>query len=133
MVTDAQIGVALEAFDQKAGYSKIEKMRAALAAALSAADPVAWLYEDDLPENYPYDVMFKYSKVEGVRMFPVFAPLPSAQVQDVAGIRAQAIDDVLSALTAHELYQYRPKAFNGFIDYVRRTILPSTNPPALSE
>ena len=37
MVTDAQIGIALDAFDQKAGYSKIEKMRAAL----SAADPVA--------------------------------------------------------------------------------------------
>jgi hypothetical protein len=39
MVTDAQIGIALEAFDQKAGYSKIEKMRAALEAAMSAAEP----------------------------------------------------------------------------------------------
>ncbi|MND57723.1 hypothetical protein D3C80_488570 [compost metagenome] len=35
-ITDAQIGVALEAFDHKAGYSKIEKMRAALEAALLA-------------------------------------------------------------------------------------------------
>ena len=31
--------------------------------------------------------------------------------------RAVAIDDVLAALVAHELYQYRPKAFKGFIEY----------------
>ena len=47
----------------------------------------------------------------------------SAQVQDVAGIRAQAIEDVLSALVAHELYQYRPKAFAGFIEYARSTLI----------
>jgi len=46
MVTDAQIGVAIEAFDQKAGYSKIEKMRAALEAALSAAEPVSSIVPD---------------------------------------------------------------------------------------
>lgn len=34
--------------------------------------------------------------------------------------RAKAVEDVLSALTAHELYQYRPKAFQGFIEYARR-------------
>ncbi len=34
-------------------------------------------------------------------------------------VRAQAIEDVLSALTAHELYRYRPKAFHGFIEYAR--------------
>lgn len=32
-ISDATIGVALEAFDQKLGYSKIERMRAALEAA----------------------------------------------------------------------------------------------------
>jgi restriction alleviation protein, Lar family len=47
----------------------------------------------------------------------------SAQVQDVAEIRTQAIEDVLSALTAHELYQYRPKAFQGFIDYARSSLI----------
>lgn len=31
-ITDSQIDIAIEAFDQKAGYSKIEKMRAALEA-----------------------------------------------------------------------------------------------------
>jgi Lar family restriction alleviation protein len=39
------------------------------------------------------------------------------EAQDIA--RATAIDDVLNALTAHELYQYRPKAFSGFIEYAR--------------
>ena len=34
--------------------------------------------------------------------------------------RAKAVEEVLSALTAHELYQYRPKAFQGFIEYARR-------------
>jgi hypothetical protein len=37
-------------------------------------EPVGWIYEDELPKNYPYDAMFPFSKVEGVRMFPVFAP-----------------------------------------------------------
>jgi hypothetical protein len=29
-----------------------------------------WLYEDELPEGYPYDEMFPYSIVDGVRLFP---------------------------------------------------------------
>lgn len=33
-----------------------------------------WVNEDELPENYPYDAMFPHSKVDGVRMFPVFVP-----------------------------------------------------------
>lgn len=47
---------------------------------------------------------------------------PSARKRDAASIRAQAVEDVLSALTAHELYQYRPKAFQGFIDYARSAL-----------
>jgi len=41
---------------------------------------VGWLFEDELPDNYPYDAMFPYSKVDGVRMFPVFAP-PAPQAE----------------------------------------------------
>lgn len=41
-----------------------------------SAPAVVWLYEDELPPNYPYDAMFPYSKVDGVRMFPVFVPQP---------------------------------------------------------
>ncbi|WP_107340936.1 hypothetical protein [Agrobacterium pusense] len=39
-----------------------------------------------------------------------------------AEARAKAVEDVLSALTAHELYQYRPKAFQGFIEYARSAL-----------
>lgn len=35
---------------------------------------VGWIFEDELPKNYPYDAMFVHSKVDVVRMFPVFAP-----------------------------------------------------------
>jgi hypothetical protein len=50
---------------------------------------VGWIYEDELPSSYPYDSMFPHSKVEGVRMFPVFAPVfaPSLQEQDPGMIR----------------------------------------------
>lgn len=43
-------------------------------------EPVAWLYEDELPDNYPYEVMVAYSKVDGVRMFPVYTPQPAEPV-----------------------------------------------------
>lgn len=35
---------------------------------------VGWLYEDELPNSYPYNEMFTHSRVDGVRVFPVFAP-----------------------------------------------------------
>ena len=35
---------------------------------------IAWIHEDELPKGYPYDAMFPFSKVDGVRMFPVYAP-----------------------------------------------------------
>jgi hypothetical protein len=31
---------------------------------------VGWIYEDELPRGYPYDAMFPFSKVDGVRLFP---------------------------------------------------------------
>ncbi len=39
-------------------------------------EPVAWMYEDELPESYPYDLMYPYSKVDGVRLFPVYTAPP---------------------------------------------------------
>lgn len=38
---------------------------------------VGWIFEDELPDAYPYDEMFEFSKVDVVRMFPVFAPVPA--------------------------------------------------------
>jgi hypothetical protein len=47
--------------------------------------PLAWIYEDTLPKEYPYDAMFPHSRVrEGVRMFPVYGPAPEAGVEPVA-------------------------------------------------
>lgn len=76
----------------------VEEYRAAMLAAVRALRrcrgtaqtddaAIAWLYEDTLPPEYPYDAMFPYSKVDGVRMFPVFAP-PANQSN------RSAIDDV---------------------------------------
>ena len=40
-----------------------------------AQEPVAWINEDELPDDYPYDEMFKHSEiVYGVRVFPVYSP-----------------------------------------------------------
>lgn len=61
-----------------AGLTDLSDLQAVMDAVeralISDGVPVAWLYEDDLPDNYPYDAMFPYSKVEGVRMFPVYGP-----------------------------------------------------------
>ena len=35
---------------------------------------VGWLFEDELPDEYPFDEMLEHSKVDIVRMYPVFAP-----------------------------------------------------------
>lgn len=52
--------------------------KAVVAKLVAEQEPAAWLYEDELPDNYPYAAMFPYSKVDGVRMFPVYAPQPAA-------------------------------------------------------
>lgn len=39
--------------------------------------------------------------------------------EELLAARRSAIDDVLGLLTVHELYRYRPKAFDGFIEYAR--------------
>ncbi|PDT15878.1 hypothetical protein CO670_15385 [Rhizobium sp. J15] len=55
---------------------------------------VGWTYEDELPENYPYDAMFKFSVVDAVRMFPVFAP------EEPATMSTEALADHIKSLQA---------------------------------
>jgi hypothetical protein len=43
---------------------------------------LGWIYEDELPKDYPYDSMFPFSKVDGVRLFPVFAPVQHEERDD---------------------------------------------------
>lgn len=40
---------------------------------------IGWLFEDELPSGYPYEEMYEFSKVDGVRLFPVFAPARKAK------------------------------------------------------
>lgn len=45
------------------------------AAAKDSGGVAGWIYEDTLPDSYPYETMFQYSAIiEGVRMFPVYFP-----------------------------------------------------------
>jgi len=48
-----------------------------------APTAIAWIYEDTLPEQYPYDDMYPHSRViDGVRMFPVFGPSADAKLPE---------------------------------------------------
>jgi len=51
----------------------IDEIRTFLAAE-PEAEPVAWIPEDELPERYPYNFMFQYSKVDIIRWFPIYGP-----------------------------------------------------------
>jgi hypothetical protein len=52
----------------------IDEIRTYLATADAAEEPIAWIPEDELPERYPYNFMFQYSKVDIIRWFPVYGP-----------------------------------------------------------
>lgn len=44
-------------------------------------EPLAWVPEDELPASLPseaYNALYPYSKVDFIRLFPVFAPSPQA-------------------------------------------------------
>lgn len=80
------------------GGPTAQAMAEKLEAALSAAEPVAWVYEDELPGNYPYDAMFPYSKVDGVRLFPIFGPLQPAPS---VAVKALEWDEFSTELKRH--------------------------------
>jgi len=52
----------------------IDEIRTYLATADVAEEPIAWIPEDELPERYPYNFMFQYSKVDIIRWFPIYGP-----------------------------------------------------------
>jgi len=54
-----------------------------------------WINEDDLPDNYPYDAMWPHSKVDGVRLFPVYLPLKSTDVVDYRKLSRSYEDTVI--------------------------------------
>lgn len=60
----------------------VDEIRTLAEAAARAAGLLVagWINEDALPDGYPYDVMFPHSKVDGVRLFPVYAPAAAENV-----------------------------------------------------
>jgi hypothetical protein len=72
-------------------FESIRSLKAALAEPVPVQEPVAWMYEDALPKEYPYDAMWPHSAVrDGVRMFPVFAP-PQRPAEPDTDCHAQGI------------------------------------------
>ncbi|RVP13102.1 hypothetical protein CN085_19515 [Sinorhizobium meliloti] len=81
------------------------------------ASPITTAYLDLSP-----DIRSRAEEIAGSNR-PVTWPEVMLLVgQAIKAERERAIEDVLGALTAHELYQYRPKAFEGFIEYARTTL-----------
>ena len=78
MTKDEALKMAIEALeDFSTQYARLEPIINACKEALEqpAQEPVAWINEDELPDEYPYDEMFKHSEiVYGVRVFPVYSP-----------------------------------------------------------
>ncbi len=94
------IGVALEAYDSKAGYSKIEKMRAALEAALSTdADPVGYTDQSELNNERGHGLFAHASsdrKWLGDNPIPLYAvPVKTAPAMAVTDGLREAIEKLL--------------------------------------
>lgn len=58
-----------------------------------SVEPIAWIHEDELPPGYPYEAMWPYSKVDGVRLFPIFgAPASQPARSPIPASITRAID-----------------------------------------
>lgn len=56
---------------------------------MGEAPILAWVPEDELPESLPssaYDALYPHSRVDGIRMFPVFGAAPTPATPDIADI-----------------------------------------------
>jgi hypothetical protein len=94
------------------GLRSLERIEQAVLSRQPAASPLAWIHEDELPEGYPYDAMFPYSKVGGVRMFPVFGPAASPKDSETApvdGDLRQAVKRILDDFTRQEQGEYHSR------------------------
>ncbi len=79
-------------------YNEIEAFAAAAPQASAApADPLCWVFEDELPDSMTtgaYNALYPHSRVDMVRMFPIFGP--AAPVAPAAHALSQAAQDVLA-------------------------------------
>ena len=71
---------AATADDQKPSASELQQLRAKVAeleSKVGLAAPLCWVFEDELPESMTtdaYNALYPHSRVDTVRMFPIFGP-----------------------------------------------------------
>lgn len=82
VLSDDELWAAAAEVEWQGTIGQYRLIEQAVLAKLAAQEPVAWIFEDDLPSSYPYEEMFKYSKVDVVRVFPVYAPTPTPCVSN---------------------------------------------------
>ncbi|HDR2353306.1 TPA: hypothetical protein QCH65_000450 [Enterobacter roggenkampii] len=112
-LTDEELEDLLAELEACGIYGRQVRALAELQACRKVAEPIAWINEDELPEGYPYDAMFPFSKVDIVRLFPVYAPLSEperAELQEsrrlLEGVPRDAIE---GGWTARGLSNYAKK------------------------
>ena len=69
------------------------------------AEVLGWICEDELPDGYPYEAMHAHSKVDGVRLFPVFGP-NAAPLPELAQPSQQTLRECFEAL-ARDSYNFK--------------------------
>ncbi|PPE61907.1 hypothetical protein F157LOC_00741 [Pectobacterium brasiliense] len=95
----------------------------------AAEKPVAWIHEDELPEGYPYDAMFSFSKVDIVRMFPIYGPtlpvVPDAMLCDFYEV--SSYPDLVRELVLHveQLQESAKRNVKPWEDTFPETLLPA--------
>lgn len=96
----------------------------------SAVKIVGWVHEDELPQGYPYDAMFPHSRVDGVRMFPVFAPVPAppAEAEGVEAL-ANACGAEAVAPGGRRSWEFDSRGLHEFARRLRNSPQPVSNGP----
>lgn len=113
-------------------------------AALAASQftPLAWVHEDELPEGFPYEQLFPYSKVDIVRMFPIFGPSAgqcgeSCERAKLCGACARGLEEVPEpAASEREAFEAwardqwgdRPVPNNAWLGWQGRAALAASQP-----
>ena len=91
-IEDVQVMLPLSAAEELLAFREAAKNPVAIIEN-SEQKIVGWIFEDELPENYPYDAMFAHSKVDVVRMFPVYAPSAAQPVSKPYKLK-DAVEDI---------------------------------------
>jgi hypothetical protein len=89
--------------------------------AMSQSQVLSWINEDELPSGYPYDSMFPFSKVDIVRMFPVFAPPAPAAPEGWKLVPIQPTPEMLEAVDPHGECRFHSEA-NGDGIYAKQCV-----------